>query len=178
MTSEPLLADGVEIHLEKQESKKFGDNAFCILKTDSDHKTRQWVLPDGLIKSNNQIISIEFDHGITVGKWANQLLKAIRALASDNISGVIYCFCFDKGSSINKLSVEEMTDEFQALVSCNTFDKPVGVLTVFHHELQADPPSKSGVIDFLETTYIKNSGKAIGSKRKAEQIVRALSTIK
>ena len=174
LISDPILANGVDIHLEKQDSKIVWHYGFSILKTDRERKTRQWVLPDGLIRRANAAVAIEFDHGITVGKWANQLLKAIRVLASDKICGVIYCFCFERGSSINKLSIEEMTNEFRALVDCNGFKKPIGFITILPFELRADLPAKSEVIDFLEIAYLSNSNKAIESKRKAENIVKVL----
>ncbi|MFZ1043566.1 MAG: hypothetical protein WCA79_03625 [Anaerolineales bacterium] len=116
MKSEPFLANGVKIYLEKQESEEVWHYGFPILEKDSNQKTRQWVLPDGLFKKGDQIITIEFDRGKVTGKRASQLLKAIRALAATKIDGIIYSYCFDGGSSIKKLSTDQLTAEFRALL--------------------------------------------------------------
>ena len=175
--SKSLLADGVEILLEKLNSEEVWHYGFSVLKTDRDRKTRQWVLPDGLIKTTHKPIAIEFDHGLEVGKWANQLLKAIRGLASDKIDGIIYCFCFDSESSVRRLSDGELTDEFQKLVDLHKFNKPIGIVTVFPNQLQSDQINSKEIIDFLDMAYLQNPKKSKESHMKAEQIIKALGKI-
>ncbi|MGB8214626.1 MAG: hypothetical protein WCE68_13795 [Anaerolineales bacterium] len=175
LKSESFLAEGVKTYLEKQESEEVWHYGFPILERDRNQKTRQWVLPDGLLKKNDQIITIEFDHGKVIGKWASQLLKAIRALAAMKIDGVIYCYCFDSESSIKKLSTDQLTVEFKALVDCNSFGKPIGIITIFSDELQVDLPNRNDVIDFLNSAYINNPSKAKESRKKAEDIAKTLA---
>ncbi len=168
------FAEGVEIHLEKQESERIWRHGFSIVKTDSNQRTRQWVLPDGLIQRNGETIALEFDHGEAIGKWADRLLKAIRALAAEKINGVIYCYCFDGGAPISKLSSEDLTDEFIRLVDHCSFGKPIGVLTIFRDELQVDLPDLDSVLNFLDAVYIHNRNKSKESRKTAEEIAKAL----
>jgi len=171
--SDALLADRVDMPLEKLDSKDVWKYGYSVLRRDGARKTRQWVLPDGLFITDKEIIAIEFDHGKTVGEWANKLWKAARGLASTKIDGLFFCYCFENGSHIDKLSGEEMTNEFLTLVDLARSNKPIGFITVFPHELKTSRENIDEIVDFFQSAY---SGRTMSaaSKEITIQIQEAL----
>jgi len=168
--------DNTTCTLEKQNSVYVWKYGFSITSA-SRTGQRLWTLPDGILKTSNEVISLELDHGDTTGRWANQLIKATRSLASKYIDGVLYCFCMEKNindSGYLFAEDEHLTDEFLSLLQVNRFDKKLGIFTLLPREWRGKSSfARKEIIDFFESTYIK---KKAGPKSKldAQEILNRL----
>lgn len=161
-----LFSDDASFILEKQNNIEVWQYGVSI--TISSAKQRLWTLPDGIIKTPREIIALEFDHGENIGRWANQLTKAVRSLASKQINGVLYCFCMEKDlSPSGHLFTEQnnFSDEFLLLLQASIFEKKLGMITLFPKEWCIESTNeREEIIDFFESTYIE---KNVGTKSKS-----------
>lgn len=133
---------------------------------------RPWVLPDGLLRSGSKRIAVEFDHGSNVGRWATQLLKAVRSTHATRVDAVLYCFLYERVGGGNPFKEIEFSDEFKSLLSA-TAVKPVGVLTVHKATVpQAEPSSKA--IALLEDVYCAGGGMSQKSIVQAQRLVEKI----
>ncbi len=129
---EKLFVPGVTLHLEKDDSREAWQYGISITERQKKGQ-RLWVLPDGIIKTPNQVIALELDHGRNIGKWASQLVKAGRSCASGHIDGVLYCFCLEKDlhPSGALLGPEDnFTREFRSLLVASLSGKSLGTITI------------------------------------------------
>jgi hypothetical protein len=171
--SRKLFVDGVKLYTEKKNSKEVWNYGISITKSQKQGQ-RLWILPDALIKTSSQTIAIEFDHGPNLGKWANQLIKAARSLASNHISGVLYCFCLEK--DLHPLgylldSSDDFTEEFQQLLQASLSKKDLGIITIQPCEWQNLAYDKKEAVDFFESAYALNKKMSQKSRIVAEQIL-------
>lgn len=174
--SENLFIDGTDFLLEKQDSVKVWQYGYSITKSRRKGQ-RFWTLPDGIIKIQQEVIALEFDHGKNIGRWANQLIKAVRLLASKYIDGVLYCFCMEKDlNSSGHLITEQypFTGEFLSLLQANIFEKKLGIITLFPIDwCDKFSIEQVEVFDFFRNTYIvKKTGSK--SRKTAQEILDLL----
>ena len=168
--------DNTTCILEKQDSTQVWQYGFTIT-TLSGKNQRLWTLPEGIIKTPREVIALEFDHGITIGRWANQLVKAVRSLASKQIDGALYCFCMEKNlneSGCLFTEQEPFSEEFLALLRANMFEKKLGIITLFPTEWRGENLyERNDFIDFFESMYIdKKAG--LKSRLGAQEILSQL----
>ncbi|MCR4439603.1 MAG: hypothetical protein QHJ34_13765 [bacterium] len=172
-----LFADGTSLHLEKQDSSIVWQFGFSITECRRRGK-RLWTLPDGIIITPSQVIALEFDHGDSVGRWASQLLKAVRSLASDRINRLLYCFCMDKDlhSSGNLVDQQDaFTKEFLTLLDASLLGKSLGMITVFAMEWQSvNLIEIEEVSDFYKSVYITNEKASPKSRKIAHEVLHQL----
>jgi hypothetical protein len=174
--SEKFFIDGVSIRLEKETDNVVWQYGISVTKSHTP-KQRLWTLPDGLIQTPNQVITIEFDHGNNIGKWANQLIKAVRSFASSQISGVLYCFCMEKDLNVSGDLLDQGDDftvEFKSLLNANTSGKKLGIITIPPIEWRKLPPKKNEIVDFFQDTYILNKKISKKSREVAQQLLTDL----
>lgn len=172
---ERLFIDGVSLHLEKESNHEVWQYGISV--TESQRRgQRLWILPDGLIKTSEQVIALEFDHGDNLGKWASQLIKAVRSCASSHIAGVLYCFCLEKNLHPSGYLLDpndDFTGEFQSLLNANLSGKSLGIITIPPSEWQS-PPNKGEFVDFFESAYVFNKKMSLRSQKVAQQILTEL----
>jgi hypothetical protein len=165
--SSSLFIEGTKLYLEKDHSEIVWKCGYNVLESHPKDK-RLWVLPDGIIKIKDEtIIIVEFDHGDTIGEWANQLLKALRILASGKVQGVLYCFCLEK--DIQNPENEKLTKEFQSLIVSLCGNKKLGIITLRPSQ-SFDKKEAKG---FFEKVYLKNQNISPQSREEAEKLVEA-----
>jgi hypothetical protein len=173
--SEKLFVDGTKLFLEKYDNKEVWQHGLSITNPPRPGE-RLWVLPDAIIKTPDQVISIELDHGAQLGRWAQQLLKAVRILASDRVDGVLYCFYWEKGLSPSESLLGknfDFSEEFHSLINALLFNKKLGLITLgldntgFSFE-------RTDAVDFFEETYVTNPKMSLKSRQVAQNILESL----
>ena len=175
-SSEKFFVDGAAIHLEKESTNVVWQYGISITKSQRPEQ-RLWTLPDGVIKTSNQVITLEFDHGNTIGKWANQLIKAVRSFASSQVDGVLYCFCLERdlNESGDLLDPnDDYTIEFQSLLNANISGKKLGIITIPPKEWQKPLSNTNEIADFFKDTYILRNKKNKKSRDVAQQFLTDL----
>ena len=169
--SEKLFIDGVRLYLEKDDSKEVYKYGISITQLQKQGQ-RLWILPDVIIKTSNQvIIAVEIDHGKNFGKGANQLIKAVRSLASNQIKGVLYCFCLEKDLNPSGYlldSNDDFTEDFLSLLNASLSEKDLGVITIQPREWQTLVYDKKEVFDFFERAYTSKNKVNQKSRKTAE----------
>jgi hypothetical protein len=130
-TQNTLMSPGAELLLEKGHGGKIVWN--YGIRVFAEQTGRKWTLPDGLIRTADEIIAVELDHGRSLGNWARQLLKATRLAASPRIDGVLFCYCTPTDQR-KWFTTGDFTDEFKAIIETG-IDKPVGIITIGEEEL-------------------------------------------
>lgn len=174
-----LFVDGTSLYLEKTDSQRVWQYGFSITGTRR-RGQRLWTLPDGIIETPVARIAVEFDHGDTVGTWANQLIKAVRSCASGQITGVLYCFYMEKDphSSGQLLGeYETFSDEFGRLLDAHTFGKRLGMVTEFPSKEVGRRIGDREVFDFFESTYVANKKAGTKSRETAQEILSSLRSL-
>lgn len=132
--AEKILIPDAELLLEKGHGGKVVWN--YGVRVYRGQKGRGWTLPDGLIRRGTEVYALEFDHGNTVGRWARQLVKAMRLAASPSIDGVLFCYWTPKDHRQWFTDIE-FTPEFKAVVEAGIGQKRVGILTIGAPDVQA-----------------------------------------
>lgn len=151
-----VFAAGSDLRLEKTSGGRYvWSKGIWVFEADRGRDRRPLFLPDGLIQSQNAIYAFELDHGIDVGKWATQLLKAVRANASSYIDGTVYAFWLNGESPFGNST---LTKEFVRLLSVE--GKPLGVVTICRDDLDGTtPPSAHEVASFLRRVYARSQSR-------------------
>ena len=173
--SEKLFVDGTILLLEKYDSKEVWQHGLSITNPPRLGQ-RLWVLSDAIIKTPTQAIAIELDHGSQLGRWAQQLLKAVRILASDRVDGVLYCFYWEKDLSPSESLLGtnfDFSEEFLSLINALLFNKKLGLITLGLNNTSFSF-ERAVAVKFFEETYVTNPKMSLKSRQVAQKILENL----